>query len=353
MIARTTTLSSMKTYRYNLQRSGYYMNRAMNTVQTGRIFNSFADDPATAALSFQKRRALLRNSAQRSLNTSIQYKYQQAWKAMDQIESNLDTVSGNATFKELLLKAENGPTASARTALGKSMTALAENMVQTMNGRYGENFLFAGADGLNVPFTWGGTDGRDLCYRGVPVSTTDPDELAKLDYFSKEEVKNADIGLGFDINGGKIESSSVFNQALQGVDFLGGYGVDEDGDPKNVIAMIDRMGTILKGCTSDDGKFASDAEEAEFFRLAEKFEGASARVKDKYIELDTKSGFLSSNATILEANQYNLQEQISGLEDVDEALAISDLIFAKYTYDTALKVGNSVLSQSLMDYMKL
>ena len=323
MIARTTTLSSMKTYRYNLQRSDYYMNRSMNTVQTGRIFNSFADDPATAALSFQKRRALLRNSAQRSLNTSLQYKSQQAWKAMDQIESNLDTVSGNATFKELLLNAENGPTASARTALGKTMTALAENMVQTMNDR------------------------------GVPVSTTDPDELAKLDYFSKEEVKNADIGLGFDINGGKIESSSVFNQALQGVDFLGGYGVDEDGDPKNVIAMIDRMGTILKGCTSDDGKFASDAEEAEFFRLAEKFEGASARVKDKYIELDTKSGFLSSNATILEANQYNLQEQISGLEDVDEALAISDFIFAKYTYDTALKVGNSVLSQSLMDYMKL
>ena len=79
MIARTTTISSMKTYRYNLQRSGYYMNRSMNTVQTGRIFNSFADDPATAALSFQKRRALLRNSAQRSLNTSIQYKYQQAW----------------------------------------------------------------------------------------------------------------------------------------------------------------------------------------------------------------------------------------------------------------------------------
>ena len=33
------------------------------------------------------------------------------------------------------------------------------------------------------------------------------------------------------------------------------------------------------------------------------------------------------------------------------AAAISDFIFAKYCYDTALKVGNSILNQTLMDYM--
>lgn len=392
MISRTTTTSNLKTYRYNLQRSGYYMNKSQNTVLTGRLFNSFAEDPATAALSFQKRRALLRNSAQRDLNSSIQYKFQQAWKAMDQIESNLDTVSGNATFKELMIRGENGPDASARNALGQSMVALAENMVQTMNGRYGENFVFAGADGLHVPFTWGPTPnpkyeanytadpanpsaddikqfqyltaggkgtndksqaGKTLFYRGVPVNTTDQAELEKLDYFSKEEVKYADIGLGYDTNGGKVESTSVFNAALQGVDFLGGYGVDEDGDPKNVIAMVDRMGVLLKNCSATDGRFASEAEEEEFYRLAEKYESVSASVKDKYVELDTRSSFLTTNATILETTQYTLQEQISGLEDVDEAMAISDFIYAKYTYDTALKVGNSILSQSLMDYLNL
>lgn len=455
MIARTTTTSTLKTYRYNLQRSGYYMNKSMNTVQTGRLFNSFAEDPAAAALSFQKRTALLRNSAQRDLNTSIQYKFQQAWKAVAQIEENLDTVSNNGTFKALMLEGANDPDGSARTALGQSMTALAENMVQTMNGRYGENFIFAGADGLNVPFTWGAqtnpeyippdqvdpvkqetfkylmdggngnkigtndpdlalpeanpdfladptnpaippyldkdgnptadrdlaaprknpnynematfkyltTDGtgtnnksqaaRTLCYRGIPVNTTNEAELEKLRYFSEDEVKNADIGLGFDTNGGRVETTSVFNQALQGVDFLGGYGVDADGDPKNVIAMVDRMGTILKNCDPRDGEFASQAEEDEYYRLAHKYELVTAAVKDQYVELDTRSKFLTTNATILESNQYNLQEQISGLEDVDEALAISDFIFAKYTYDTALKVGNSILSQSLMDYLNL
>lgn len=391
MIARTTTTGTMKTYRYNLQRSGYYMNKAMNTVQTGRLFNSFADDPTAAALSFQKRTALLRNSGHIDLNTSIQYKFQQAWKALDQVEGQIDTVSENSTFKALMLGGANDADASARNALGQSMKAVAENLVQAMNGRYGENFIFSGADGLNVPFSWGpkanpdydpayvpdpdnpvpedinqfqflkddgtGTNSekeasRVLSYRGVPVDTTDAAELEKLRYFSEDEVKNADIGLGFDINSGRVETTSVFNQALQGVDFLGGYGVDQDGDPKNIISIIDRMGTILKNCDAEDGEFAP-GEKEEYYRLAKKFEGASATVKDQYVELDTRSSFLKANASILESTKYNLTEQISGLEDADEALAISDFIFAKYTYDTALKVGNSVLSQSLMDYMNL
>lgn len=415
MIARTTTTGNLKSYRYNLQRSGFNMNKSMNTMLTGRIFNSFAEDPSTAALSFQKRRALLRNSSQRTLNTSTQYKFQQAWKAMDQIESNLDTVSGDATFKELMLRGANGPDASARNALGQSMKALAENMVQTMNGRYGENFIFAGADGLNVPFTWGptknpaytetgneryqylmtdqdgnivGTDdpnqpgiwdnpdynvyasypyltsdgnptrdedaaGRTLYFRGAAVDSNDPKDLKLLDYYSKEETKYVDIGLGYDTIGGKVESTSVFDCALQGVDFLGGYGLDDDGDPKNIIAMIDRMGDILKNCASDDGDFANTPEGEEFYRLAEKYEKISSGIKDKYVELDTKSSFLTTNETILKTAQYNLQEEITVLEDVDEAQAISDFIFAKYTYDTALKVGNSILSQSLMDYLNL
>ena len=48
-----------------------------------------------------------------------------------------------------------------------------------------------------------------------------------------------------------------------------------------------------------------------------------------------------------------LQEQFLGMEDVNPAAAISDFMYARYCYDTALKVGNSILSQSLMDYMSL
>ena len=46
-----------------------------------------------------------------------------------------------------------------------------------------------------------------------------------------------------------------------------------------------------------------------------------------------------------------LQEQILGIEDVDLADAITSYSWAQYCYNVSIKVGNSILSQSLMDYM--
>ena len=59
-----------------------------------------------------------------------------------------------------------------------------------------------------------------------------------------------------------------------------------------------------------------------------------------------------SNVELLEDNFYNLQEQYADIEDVDMADALTSFVWAQYCYNAALKVGNSVLSESLMDYLK-
>ena len=61
---------------------------------------------------------------------------------------------------------------------------------------------------------------------------------------------------------------------------------------------------------------------------------------------------LEGNIELLEDNVYNLKEQYSNLEDVNMADAITSFIWAEYCYNAALKVGNSILSQSLMDYLQ-
>lgn len=419
MIPRMTTVGSLKGYRYNLQRSTYTLNKSITTVMTGRNFNSFAEDPATAAHSFQLRRAYLRTSSQHDLNESTVRKFEVAYSSMDNVSKVIDTdpnSEGAAYFA--ILRAKNDPDASARNALGQELTAHANDLVQFMNGRYGDNFIFSGADGLNVPLTWEPTvnpdydpdfdptatdpgtgelpteeviaqktsqyltsdgtptsskldAGRTLHYRGVPVNSKDPDDLAKLEYFSKGEKKYVDIGLGYDMNGGQVESSSVYNVSLQAVNFLGGYGVESrtvtlpadpndpdavteytfDDLPKNIVAITDEIGTILQRCSPENGKFASREDEARFNALVDSFEESSFRVKDRYTELTTQAQFLKNNQTQLESNAYTINEQIQAIDYVDPAAAISDFIFAKYCYDTALKVGNSVLSESLMDYM--
>ena len=441
MMIRSTTNGVLKSYRYNLQRSSYTLNKAMNTVLTGRNFDTYAADPATAARCFQMRRSFQRVNSQYSVSESVTRKYEQAWSALGSVVDDVNNQKTSSAYQDIL-RSINDPTASGRNALGQSLTELAKGIVQTMNGRYGDNFIFAGADGLKVPFTWG-EDGT-LCYRGIPVDAAVPDiamsngapltlndqgqydpagtnyllsggvktisvddyeaavkagnaptvlrdttgagqhvdadgnistteryylvldnsktiskadyeqaekDLASLDYLSKSEVKYADLGLGLqeDSKTGEVIGSSVFNVALQGINFLG-YGVDADGDPKNIVSIISRMGQILLNCDATTGAFA-EGERDEFQRLADKFEASAALLQDKHIELDTQADFLKSNQTQLESMAYTLEQQFLGIEDVDPAEAISQLSWAKYCYNTALKVGNSILSQSLMDYI--
>lgn len=441
MMIRSTTNGVLKSYRYNLQRSSYTLNKAMNTVLTGRNFDTYAADPATAARCFQMRRSFQRVNSQYSVSESVTRKYEQAWSALGSVVDDVNNQKTSSAYQDIL-HSINDPTASGRNSLGQSLTELAKGIVQTMNGRYGDNFIFAGADGLKVPFTWG-EDGT-LCYRGIPVDAAVPDiamsngapltlndqgqydpagtnyllsggvktisvddyeaavkagnaptvlrdttgagqlvdadgnistteryylvldnsktiskadyeqaekDLASLDYLSKIEVKYADLGLGLqeDSKTGEVIGSSVFNVALQGINFLG-YGVDADGDPKNIVSIISRMGQILLNCDATTGAFA-EGERDEFQRLADKFEASAALLQDKHIELDTQADFLKSNQTQLESMAYTLEQQFLGIEDVDPAEAISQLSWAKYCYNTALKVGNSILSQSLMDYI--
>lgn len=347
---RSTTNGTLKTYRYSLQRSSYTMNKAQETVQTQRKFNSFAEDPAAAAKAFQLRRSLLRTDSQYNVGESVKHKYEVAWSTLESVVQDVNNRKSDSAFA-MILQGKSDTIGSGAVALGQSMRTLATGIVQSMNCRYGENFVFAGADGLNVPFTWEGEgDDRKLCYRGIPVDTQDPKELEALKYMANER-KNADLGFGMqEDENGNIIGSSVANVGLQGITFLG-YGKDADGDPKNIVSIADRMGTLLRRCDPDSGNWASAADKEEFSRLAKKFEDAASQLTDKHTEMDTQAAFIKSNQDQLKANTDTLQEQILGIEQVDLADAITSFSWAQYCYNASLKVGNSILSQSLMDYM--
>ena len=347
---RSTTNGTLKTYRYNLQRSSYTMNKARETVQTQRQFNSFAEDPAAAAKAFQLRRSLQRTDSQYNVGDSVKHKYEVAWNTLESVVQDVNNRKSDSAFA-MILQGKSDTIGSGAVALGQSMRTLATGIVQSMNCRYGENFVFAGADGLNVPFEWQGEgDDRKLCYRGIPVDTQDPKELEALEYMANER-KNADLGFGMqEDENGNIIGSSVANVGLQGITFLG-YGKDADGDPKNIVSIADRMGALLRRCDSDSGNWASAADKEEFSRLAKKFEDAASQLTDKHTEMDTQAAFIKSNQDQLKANTDTLQEQILGIEKVDLADAITSFSWAQYCYNASLKVGNSILSQSLMDYM--
>ena len=173
-------------------------------------------------------------------------------------------------------------------------------------------------------------------------------DAEKLDYLAKEKYF-VDIGLGFqEDDTGKLIESSGYNAALNGIIFLG-YGLDEDGDPKNLYSLVQKMQKIASGV--DSGTDWSDETYDEFYRLVQKFEDGVSNYQTEFVNLDASTTKLKNQEELLSDNFYNLQEQYSDLEDVDMVDAITSFIWAEYCYNAALKVGNSILGQSLMDYL--
>lgn len=343
---RSTTNGVLKSYRYNLQSNTNRLNNSRNTVLTGRNFNSFAEDPTTAARAFQIRSSLQRVEAQHRVGESVVSKYDVAWSTLDSVISDVNNAKDDSALIAILNGA-NDTTGSGRTALGQELTQLSESIVRAMNAKYGDNFVFAGADGLNVPLVM--QEDGTLLYRGIDVTNGTESEMETLDFLIENEKKFADLGLGLqEDENGEIIESSAFNVSLHAISYLG-YGKDEDGDPKNIACIINRMGQILLNC-DDSGKFQA-GEETEFRRLIDKFNFSAASLTDLHTQMDARAAFLKSNQTQLENNMFTLQEQIVDIEDVDTAEAITSYSWAQYCYNAALKVGNSILSESLMDYL--
>ena len=443
---RATTGGVMKTYRANLMKSFVTMNGRMDTILSQRVFNSFAEDPASAARAFRLRKSRMAVESQHSICTDVMKKYETAFSCLqsnDDVLCTKDGVYGESmkTLTGTTLTMLNDPTGDARTQLTKVLDQMSQSLIQTMNQKYGDNFIFAGADGHNVPFE---IRENQLYYRGVsvdaampnvikyddgepveispgppPVTSTnggyyvkmntsaliretdyndldpadrpqilfvdnngnaqrfngkgEPDptgeyflnmdkaetitpaeyerqklEAEKLEYLANEKYF-VDIGLGFqEDDKGKLIDSSAFNASLNGLTFLG-YGVDEDGDPKNLYSLVQEMRKAAESVGPNDDW--SDATWNEFDRLVKKFETGVSNYQTEFTNLAASTTKLENQEELLSNNFDNLVEQCGELEDVDMADAITSFLWAQYSYNAALKVGNSILSQSLMDYL--
>ena len=345
---RITTSGVLKSYRLNLTQSYSNLTDAQHTVLTGRDFNSYAEDPATASEAFTLRRSFLRNQSQQDNCQALISQYDVAWSTLESVISDISNEKSTSAFSSVM-QGLSGPTGSGRKALGNSLLQTAKSLMQSMNVKYGDNYVFAGANGSEVPFTMD-EDGT-LRYQGVAVD--DPANQAELEALAGES-RYVDIGLGLQSRAdGTVIESTAFNTAMCGIDYLG-YGVDDQGLPNNIISAIHEMGTILARC-DENGSYSSDPQHAgdqeRLTALFGKLSDLSSTLSSKHVEMDTQASFLQENLTQLQNAAYTLNEQIVGLEEVDLAEAITDYSWAQYCYNAALKVGNSILSETLIDFM--
>lgn len=400
---RITTNMMMNTYRFNLMNSTNTLSDSVNKVQTKRNFNSYAEDPAAASQAFRLRRQWCQTSSQLDNTDATYNKFHTGWTNLAGIIKDLSDANGRVSA----IRGNSDTAGESRSALALVLRETADSVVESMNQKVGEQFIFAGNDGLNVPFTWN-KDHTKLYYRGVnvsaggvekppagtepgwtandlesgtylpkgmPATSNDPNEQAWIDYYrdqadvkkleimSKEELP-LDMGMGMKEIDGKLVNGSAFDSALRGISFLNS-GVDADGDSLSLPMVMRELADVFQAWDEDiepqgynpnlagpsaQGLNAAELE-AKADRLLDKLNAAQKHTTEKYVELDAKSAFLKSNSDRLSTEITNLNEQVLDVEQIDLADAITQLSWDQMCYNAALKIGTQLLSQSLIDYM--
>lgn len=345
MISRITSNAMMKNYKSNLMKSTNVLYNSMTQVMTQRKFNSYAEDPAAATQAFQLRRSAWRTESQIENSQTVTHKFNTAYEAVDSIFETVTTITKDETLRAL-----NDPTGGGRKSLGILLDQRAEDLVQSLNAKYGDNFIFAGNDGENVPFSWDDATGQ-LLYRGVNVNAEEgTEDYEKLQQMMKETTY-VDLGMGLQEDAsGNIISTSAFNSALSGLSITG-FGVDEEGLPNNVVSIVKELSDILGRC-DEDGNWASTEDQERAVALQKKLDTSLGDITSQHTELSTKVSFLNTNEERLKSTADTLNTQIVGVENVDMADAITAMSYAQYCYNAALRVGTNILSQSLIDYMR-
>lgn len=335
---RITTGGTLYNYKSQLMNSTNQLNNAYNTVLTGRRFNAYSEDPASATQAFRLRSSLATADKQATNNDTVIKKFSTAWDIIGDVYEDLTIDMG----KVPALEGSNDTNLSVLPELGKILKSGAEAIVQDMNAKYGDNFIFGGAETLEVPFEL--KDGK-LYYRGQDVDAMDDKAYAAIN-----DSLYVDIGLGFQEGAnGELISSSAYDSALNGLDFLG-YGT-EDGTPNNIVSIMWKMGEIFEGYDVENDTWGPSGSREDAQALMEKLEGAADNLNEMYTKLDADTKYLNTNLDRLTTTKDNLNEQIVNVEDVDKAQAIMDLVWAQQAYNAALKIGTNIIPQSLLDYM--
>ena len=197
---RATTSGVLNSYRTNLMQSFITQSTAMKNILKPRNFHSYADDTASASRAYQIRRSLQRTGAQLGSSQTLTYKFESAWAALEHVVSDIDNGQSDSEWDKIL-RGLSDSTADARSALGKAMIKLGDDIIQSMNTKYGDNFVFAGADGLNVPFEIR-EDGH-LYYRGVNVDTEVPKLLGET-----KVGQGTPIQVKLDANGNYVQDNT-------------------------------------------------------------------------------------------------------------------------------------------------
>lgn len=334
---RITTNTIMGNYIQNLNTILMAQTAAGERAMTHRKFNSGSEDPsATQQTSFLHRK-FLQNKDYMNTIKGEQERLDMALSALDDIQKQ-----GNNVLNDAALKAINGTTSKAdRETYAKTFKQIQESMIQFANTQYNNTYLFGGQNNGSIPFEGSGSN---ITYQGIHVSNGDPADPDALENLSNETVY-IDIGLG--IQPGMVNNSNAYDSSIPGIELLG-YGKTDNGISKNIIALTGEMSELLN-CSDEEWQKNGCKR---FEEMMGQYKESHDDIIDAQASLGVKSNYLETTFNRMEELDTSYNTQIVDVEYVNDAEAISDYYYTQYTYNAALRLGNTLLGASLLDFIR-
>ena len=341
---RITQGAMMRNYNRRLNHTLNSMNIANQKVITGRRFLSAAENPAGSAKVSTLMKNYMRNESYIENVKDVMGMFDVVDTAMASLTQYVRGENGG--YYDIMI-ALNDPSSSMdeREIFAERLRSIQQSMILDCNAMYGDQFLFGGTN-TKPPPPFAIDESGVVTYRGIDVNTTDPEELAKLEILANETMY-VDFGFGLSIDKSSgvpndIISNSAFNLAMPGISFLG-FGQDEKGMPKNIIVLLGELADALDAPTMDRSEV-----NVKWDQLNKQWKSLLV----SYTGLGSKAAFLDSTLQRLETNQENLEIRLQETAFENPAKLILDFHMLEYAYNSALKMGNSVLSPSFIDFMR-
>lgn len=171
-----------------------------------------------------------------------------------------------------------------------------------------------------------------------PIAAGTPVDLAAL----ANEKMYIDIGLGLSYDESGINEQSVFDSSLTGINFIG-YGIDANGNPKNMFVLLGQIASKLEEPTFDLNSVQP---------LIDAFNNQQQVLLTQITSFGSKTNFLEYAQTRLEDTSLNLNEKIEDVEYVETAEAILDFKMQEYAYMAALQMGTKIIQPTFLDFMR-
>lgn len=339
MINRVTSSSINANLVLNMQKNYADYAKLTEQISSGKKIESILDNPTESINIINANRELNKIDEWKSNITYLTNELNQSSDTLDfiidksQRAKDLATISANKTYNKDNLN-----------SVLTEVDLLIESVVDMANTKHNGNYIYSGVNTKTAPYE---------------IQYDNNGEIAGIEYkgSSKDNVweRKLEISEGVfqtvNVTGIEVFGESDVNGDSSGI--MGDLN-DLRNNLKNTISKLEEQENLPENATQAE-KDAIGAEIKACYDsisgLLDGFDDSITQMTTVNSKFGTVTNKLEMSTEALSTSKLNLEEYISGIQDLDITEAISQWYTSQTAYQASMQTATSIMSMSLLNYM--